>query len=163
MSARTVVAPCPLCGGVSIAPVTSTPPLLAVADYLVERVLAKVGVILTRGGGGGMSRPKCAVAASAARARGLAPTEAWLAYRASGDVVDHAVKLATDDWRVISLMLDTDGAIGVSERQVRAVLTDYVHDLIAEQRPHARDGLRLRLHVALGLEVHAVTPLAAAV
>lgn len=161
MSTRTVLAPCPCCGGVNLTPVTSSPPLLAVADYLVERVLAKVGILLTRGGD--QPRPARAEAVRLVRAARLDAESAWLVCPATPGVVDRAIAAWSDDWRIVTLMLDTDGALGVSERQVRAVLTDYVHDLVAEQRPHTREGLRLRLQVALGLEVHAATPIAAAV
>ena len=141
---------CPLCGGVAISPITSASPLLAIGDYLVERVLAKVGVLLTRGGGS--ARSERAAAADAARALGVDPEDCWLAIATPTAVVDKAIALATDDWRVVVLMLGD--RVGVSPRQVQASLTDYVHELVADRTPHSRERLRHRMHADLGVLLH---------
>lgn len=141
---------CPVCGGVALAPIVSASPLLSISDYLVQRVLAKVGILLTRGGVGG--RSTCRDAALAARHAGLRPEDCWLAYPAPPAFVDKAITAASDDWRVVALMLDDH--VSVSSRRVQATLTDYVHEIVADRTPHARDLLRGRLHDDLGVLLH---------
>lgn len=151
------VTPCPLCGGVTLAPVAAEPPLLTVSDYLVRRALAKLGVLLTRGRAHGGSRSL----QTELRARGLPDDRAWILCVVPEAVVDKAITLSTDDWRVIALMVG-DGSLGFSARRVQAVLTDYVHDVVQEARPHSTAALQRRLHTDLGLEVHPLAEAASA-
>lgn len=147
MSARPI-APCPVCGGVTLAPDSRAAALLAVSDYLVGRALTKLGILLVRGGSRGGSRSF----GGALRARGIDEGEAWRYYPAPADLVDKAIAQWTDDWRVIALMLDS--SVAISPRQVQAVLTDYVHELAADRIPHTVDALRVRLEDSLGVALH---------
>lgn len=148
MTGSREVGACPLCGGATLAPVATTAPLLAVGGYLVDRVLAKVGVLLTRGRAHGGSRSLQAEL----RLLGVPDDQAWVVCPTPAAVVDKAILLATDDWHVVDLMLGD--RVGVSSRQVRATLSDYVHELVADRIPHSRSSLRRKLHDELGLHLH---------
>lgn len=141
---------CPLCGAVSLTPGGETAPLLAVADYLVERALCGVSALLTRGRAFGVGRGVVAEV----RARGYSEESAWLVVGAPPAAVDKAIAGRTDDWRVIALMLDDRSSFGISARRVQAVLTDYVHDIVADKRPHSVETLRLKMHHDLGITQH---------
>lgn len=148
MTAAQGLAACPICGGVTLAPQTSVAPLLAVSDYLVERVLLKVGVLLTRGRAHGGSR----ALQSELHRRGVAEEHARFVCETTPALVDKAIALASDEWRIVALMLGDRGE--VSARQVQAALSDYVHELVADRIPHSRTALRRRMHDGLGVELH---------
>lgn len=141
---------CPLCGAVSLTPGGESAPLIAVADYLVERTLCGVSDLITRGRAFGGGRGVVAEL----RVRGAAVESAWLVVGAPAAAVEKAISGRTDNWRVIALMLDDRSSFGISARQVQAVLTDYVHDIVADRRPHTIETLRLKMHHDLGLRQH---------
>ena len=141
MTVRAIPGPCPVCGAVSIAPAVQRSTLLAVCSVLTVKALEKLGNHILRHGS---SR-------SMHRELGAVPRhEAHTLWRASPEQVDRAL---TGAWDVIPALLSDLGCSGVSERQVRAMLSDYVHDLARAMAPHSVEALQGYFH-RLGLPVY---------
>lgn len=139
---RDIPGPCPVCGGVSIAPAVQRSSLLAVCSVLTLKALEKLGNHMLRHG---KSR-------SLHRELGTLPRhEAHTQWRASVEQVDRAL---TGAWDVIPALLSDFGASGVTHRQVQAMLTDYVHDLAQAMVPHSVELLRGYFNDRLGLPVY---------
>lgn len=140
MTVREIPGPCPVCGGVSLAPAEQRSTLLAVSDLLVTNVLTKIGKDATR------------------RARGvyselirIPPHLRHIHASVKSDRVDWALVGA---WDVIPVMLPGDGVGGVPSRLICALLDGYVHELIDRRAPHSISALRRRFHDQLNLPVY---------
>ncbi len=131
--------PCPVCGGVTLAPATQRSTLLAVCDVLVLKALEKLGNYLVR----------------AERSRFRVLGTLW---PASDALVDKALKGA---WDVVPALLDVHGCCDVTHIQVTRMLDGYVHDLAVAGKPHTvhgEGGLMYRFETRLGLPVYDSTP-----
>lgn len=131
--------PCPVCGGISIAPAVQRSTLLATCNVLTLKALEKLGNYLLRSG-----RSKYR------EVREIARHEVYLSVPASADQVERVLVGA---WDVIPAQLADFGCSGVSAAQVQAMLDGYVRDLVAAQAHHRIDLLRERFHDRLGLPV----------
>ncbi len=138
-AAQSIPGPCPVCGGVTIAPSTQRSTLLAVCDVLVLKALEKLGNYLVR--------------AERSRFRELgtkSPTLGHTLWRPTDALVAKALKGA---WDVVPALLDVHGCCDITAVQVSAMLDDYVHDLAITGTPHRLPELQYRFESRLGLPV----------
>lgn len=138
-SQMNVPGPCPVCGAVSLAPVTQRSTLLAVCDVLVRKALEKLGNYIVR--------------AERSRFRVLgtkSPTVAHTIWPADDRLVDKALKGA---WDVVPALLDIHGCCDITALQVTRMLDGYVHDLAITGTEHTIGELMYRFEAHLGLPV----------
>jgi len=138
-SQMNIPGPCPVCGAVSLAPVTQRSTLLAVCDVLVRKALEKLGNYIVR--------------AERSRFRVLgtkSPTVAHTIWPADDRLVDKALKGA---WDVVPALLDIHGCCDITALQVTRMLDTYVHDLAITATEHSISELQYRFEAHLGLPV----------
>lgn len=146
MSADGIPGPCPVCGGVTLAPATQRSTLLAVCDVLVLKALERVGSHLVRSNRG------------EGRFRVLGDRPKYLAHTlwpAPDEVVEKSLRGA---WDVVPALLDVHGCCDITAMQVTAMLDEYVHDLVITGTPHGTPELQYRFETRLGLPVYDRTP-----
>lgn len=134
--------PCPVCGGLTLAPATHRSTLLAVCDTLVLKALEKLGNYIKR--------------AERSRHNILGSKPLYVAHTiwpASDAMVDKALQGA---WDVVPALLDVHGCCDVTPLQVTRMLDLYVHDLAVTGTAHSLEGsggLMYRFQSQLGLPV----------
>ena len=134
---------CPVCGAYSLAPEAPSAALLAVADVLVVKTLETIGKRIVR------------ASRSRYHEHGAAP---WHTAHTRWTMDDAGVaKALTGAWDVLPVMLaaharDLDDAAGCAA-DVRAMLDEYVRDLVITGHPHTLDALCYRFVTRLGLPV----------
>lgn len=137
--AHDIPGPCPICGGVTLAPATQRSTLLAVCDVLVLKALEKLGNYLVR--------------ADRSRFRILgtkSPTLAHTLWTPGDPLVDKVLKGA---WDVVPALLDVHGCCDITAVQVTKMLDEYVHDLAITGTTHRLPELQYRFESRLGLPV----------
>lgn len=141
---RDIPAPCPLCGGLTIAPSTRQSTLLAVCSVLVLKALEHVGKYLVRA-------ERARYAALNKRPFHIAHT----LWQAPDQIVTKALKGA---WDVVPALLDVHGCCDVGVFPIVSMLDEYVHDLVITGTPHTLDELGYRFRSRLGLPVFTTDP-----
>ena len=131
--------PCPLCGAISLSPVTQRSTLLAVADVLAVKALEKLGNYIVR--------------AERSRHNAMASRPLHTAHTRWPATDEQVTKALRGAWDVVPALLDTHGCCDVSALQVTRMLNAYVHDLAITGTPHSLDELMCRFTNVLGLEV----------
>lgn len=139
--------PCPLCGGVTIAPATQRSTLLAVCDVLVHKALERLGNAIVRGGGASRSERPVRRAKFGSRPLHTAHTE----WPAPEEVV---VRILHGAWDVVPALLDVHGCCDITATQVTRMLDEYVRDLAITGLPHRLPELQYRFESRLGLPVY---------
>lgn len=137
--------PCPVCGGLTVAPAVQRSTLLAVSNVLVLKALDKLGNYLIRRGERSLY----------SRFGSIPRSEVYLHVRPTTVQVDRALQGA---WDVIPAQLADFGCSGVTARQVQAMLTDYIHHLADAGLRHDVDLLRRCFVDQLGLPIYDTEP-----
>lgn len=131
--------PCPLCGAVSLAPVTQRSVLLAVCNVLVYKALEKLGSAIVR-------RERGRFHEMGTRPKYLAHTK----WRPEEPMV---VKALDSAWDVVPALMDVHGCADVTAAQIIGMLDGYVRDLAITATPHTTEELMYRFENRLGLPV----------
>lgn len=135
--------PCPLCGAVSIAPITQRSILLAVCDVLVLKALERLGGFIVRAKRGRYhetgGQPKYVM---------------HTRWRPDEKMVSKALAGA---WDVVPALLDTHGCCDVSAAKVSDMLDSYVSDLAITGTAHTMEELMFRFEGQLALPVFDLT------
>lgn len=131
--------PCPLCGAISLAPVTQRSTLLAVADVLVYKALEKLGSFIVRSERGRFnqigSKPK------------------YVAHTIWTPQESMVIKALQNAWDVVPALMDVHGCAGITSVQITQMLDEYVRDLAITGTAHHTDELRYRFESRLGIPV----------
>lgn len=131
--------PCPLCGAVSLAPVTQRSVLLAVCDVLVFKSLEKLGSAIVR-------RQRGRFHEMGSKPKYLAHTQ-WPPEEAM------VVKALDSAWDVVPALMDVHGCADVTAVQISRMLDEYVRDLAITGTAHTTEELMYRFENRLGLPV----------
>lgn len=142
------LAPCPVCGALSVDGERQVSALLAVCDVLVFKALEAVG--------------KWIVRSDRSRFKALGSSPFYLAHTAwpvsyiEEDVV--LGKALRGAWDAVPALLGSHGVGGVTAGQVTDMLNQYVHDLVVTGQPHRLATLAEQFTDKLRLPVRLADP-----
>lgn len=138
-----IPSPCPLCGAISLAPVTQRSTLLAVADVLVYKALEKLGSFIVRSERG--------------RYNQIGSKPKYIAHTIWTPEESMVIKALQSAWDVVPALMDVHGCAGVTSVQITQMLDEYVRDLAITGTQHSIEELKHRFENRLGIPVFDLT------